>query len=69
MAAGIWVMLTSRMIKAVPTYNTAIKGTILSVTLAMDLMPPMITSPTRIARMSPNNQPVSTNSPNVLENI
>jgi hypothetical protein len=44
----------------------AINGTIFSVTLAIDLMPPMITAPTMTANMSPNSQPDSVKIPKVL---
>ena len=41
------------------TYVRVIKGTNLAVTLAMPLMPPIITDPTTAARKAPNNHPLS----------
>ena len=45
------------MISATDTYRMAMNGTIFSVTLAILLIPPMITAPTRMARITPNIQP------------
>ena len=36
-----------------PTYKTAINGTIFSVTLAILLIPPIITTPTKTAKINP----------------
>ena len=40
-------------------YIIAIRGTNFEVTLAIDLIPPIITNPKIIEMMSPNNQPLS----------
>ncbi len=42
---------------AVPTYKSAIKGTSFDVTLAMLLIPPMMTRPVSKAKIEPNNHP------------
>ena len=43
--------------KTAITYINTIAGTILSVTVAIFLIPPMMTIPTRIAIIKPNNHP------------
>ena len=48
----------SRTISAAPTYKTAMNGTIFSVTLAMDLMPPTITKKTAADITTPVIQPL-----------
>src|SRR5919106_5504127 len=62
-AAGICVKLARMMITPAPTYITPMNGTTFSVTRAIDLMPPMITTPTITATTSPNSQPLSAMKP------
>ena len=60
----ISIKLSKIIINAVPTYKAAINGTIFSVTLAIDLIPPIITAPTKIDNIRPNIGPFPANAGN-----
>jgi hypothetical protein len=55
------------MIKQAKTYIPAIKGTIFSVILAIRLIPPIITIPTKIAKIRPIIKPEAP--PSILNNV